>query len=270
MTDYYQTLGIPRNATAEDIKKAYRKLAGQHHPDREGGDKSKFQEIQAAYGILGDDQKRAQYDNPMQNNAFHFEFNGGAPFDLNNIFSMFGQQFHRGAAPRPGNQQPRQHLTRMSLWITLQDVAEGGRRPVSIGTAHGAMTIDIEIPLGINDGDNVQYAGLGPGKTDLIVNFRIHPNPKWQRNGLHLSTDIQVSIWDCLVGNDVEVQDILGNKITLTIPECSQPSSLLRLKGRGLRSRDGQIGDLMVRLNARVPNHIPTEMVEQIKKLQQK
>jgi curved DNA-binding protein len=267
--DYYQTLGVQRGATPDEIKKAYRKLAGQHHPDKEGGDKLKFQEIQKAYEVLGDDAKRGQYDNPHQG-GFHFEFNGapGGGFDFNNIFSMFGQQFAHGG-PQPGR-GPRQQFTRMSLWVTLQDVAAGGKRAVNVGTQHGASTIEIEIPLGINDGDNVQYAGIGPGGTDLIVNFRIHNNPKWQRNGLNLTTDHQVSIWDCLVGGETEIKDILNNPISITIPPCSQPGGLLRLKGRGLTARNGTSGDLLVRIQARMPSSIDTELAELIKQQQKK
>jgi len=267
MSDHYQTLGVQRNATPDEIKKAYRKLAGLHHPDK-GGDKLKFQEIQKAYEVLGDDSKRGQYDNPHQG-GFHFEFNGGpgGGFDFNNIFSMFGQQFHGG--PQPGR-GPRQQFTRMSLWVTLQDVASGGKRAVNVGTQHGTSTIEIEIPLGINDGDNVQYAGIGPGGTDLIVNFRIHNNPKWQRSGLNLTTDHQVSIWDCLVGGETEIKDILGNPISISIPPCSQPGGLLRLKGRGLSPRQGPPGDLLVRIQAKMPSSIDTELAELIKQQQKK
>ena len=267
MSDYYQTLGVQRNATPDEIKKAYRKLAGQHHPDKDGGDKHKFQEIQKAYEALSDPNKRAQYDNPMPQ-GFHFEFGGdGAGFDFNNIFSMFGQQFRGG--PQPGR-GPRQQFTRMSLWVTLQDIASGGKRAVNVGTQHGTSTIEIEIPLGINDGDNVQYAGIGPGGTDLIVNFRIHNNPKWQRNGLNLTTDHQVSIWDCLVGGETEIRDILNNPISITIPPCSQPGGLLRLKGRGLAPRQGTPGDLLVRLQAKMPSSIDPELAELIKQQQKK
>jgi len=270
MTDYYSTLGVQRNATPDEIKKAYRKLAGLHHPDKEGGDKLKFQEIQKAYEILGDDSKRGQYDNPNQG-GFHFEFNGapGGGFDFNNIFSMFGQQFQHGG-PQPGGQRQRQQFTRMSLWVTLQDVASGGKRAVNVGTQHGTSTIEIEIPLGINDGDNVQYSGIGPGGTDLIVNFRIHNNPKWQRNGLNLTVDHQISIWDCLVGGETEIKDILGNPISITIPPCSQPGGLLRLKGRGLAPRSGTPGDLLVRLQARMPASIDSDLAERIKQEQKK
>jgi DnaJ-class molecular chaperone len=158
----------------------------------------------------------------------------------------------------------------MSLWITLQDVAQGGKRPVNVGTQQGTMTIEIEIPLGIEDGDNVQYPGLGPGNTDLIVNFRIHQHPKWQRTGLHLTTDHIVSVWDCLIGGETKIKDILGNEYTLSIPPLSQPGSLLRLKGKGLASRQGQPGDLLIRLHSKLPNKISSELIDLIKEEQKK
>ena len=263
--DHYSTLGVARGASADDIKAAYRKLAMKHHPDR-GGDPAAFQNIQAAYSILSDDQKRAQYDSP-QSNGFHFEFNQGG-FDFDNIFSMFGQRFQQGGPGQPQQQRPTQ--TRMSLWVRLEDVASGGKRTVTVGTQHGAMNIEIEIPYGINDGDNVQYAKIGPNGTDLIVQYRIHPNPKWQRNGLNLTVEHSVSVWDCLVGGQTQLTDILGNQLELSIPQLTQPGSLLRLKGRGLPPRQGQPGDLLVRINARMPNYIDPALADQIKQLQKK
>jgi DnaJ-class molecular chaperone len=263
MSDHYQTLGVKRDASPDEIKKAYRKLASQHHPDK-GGDKAQFQSIQTAYETLSDHQKRSQYDNPMSQ-GFHFEFNGPGGFDFNNIFNMFGAQFHQ-----QGHHQQRQTYTRMSLWVTLQDVAQGGRRPVNVGTQQGSMTIEIEIPLGLNDGDNIQYTGIGPGGTDLIVNFRIHQNPKWQRNGLNLTTDHQISVWDCLVGGETEIKDVLGNQLTLMVPPLTQPGSLLRLKGKGLTSRQSSPGDLLVRIHAKMPNKLSDELSNLIKEEQKK
>ena len=245
MTTHYQTLGVERTASAEEIKLAYRKLASQHHPDR-GGDPAKFQTIQAAYDVLGDASKRQQYDNPAP------QFAGGAPFDFDNIFNMFGARFqHPGQA---------QQQVRMSLWISLADVAQGGRRAVSLGN----MTVEIEIPLGINDGDNVQYANLGPGGTNLVVNFRIHPHPRWQRQGLNLTQDETVVIWDLILGGELPVRDIQGTTLNMTIPAGTQPGTQLRLKGRGLRNRQGDAGDLFVRLQARLPDTIPQALLDQI------
>ena len=260
MSDPYETLGVQRNATQDEIKKAYRKLASATHPDK-GGDTKKFQDIQSAYAILSDEQKRAQYDNPATNVEFNF---GPGGFDFNTIFNMFGGGH---GAPRPG-QQPRQTQTRMSLWITLQDVAKGGNRTVSVGTQHGTSNIEIEIPLGINDGDNVQYTGIGPGGTDLIINYRIHPNPKWQRSGLTIVTEHTVSIWDCLAGCDTEVADLLGNQYTVNIPPLTPPGSLMRLKDKGLCNRQGKNGDFLIRIQAKMPSTISEELLTLIKAAQ--
>jgi len=246
MTDHYQTLGVERTASADEIKRAYRRLASQHHPDR-GGDTARFQEIQAAYDVIGDDQKRQQYDNPAP------QFNGGMPFDFNNIFNVFGTRFQH-----PGQTQTQQ--VRMSLWITLADVAQGGRRTVSLGHT----TVEIEIPLGINDGDNVQYANIGPGGTNLVVNYRIHPHPRWQRQGLNLTQEESVSIWTLILGGEIGLRDIQNNNLTMTIPVRTQPGTVLRLKGRGLRGRNGEIGDLFVRVQGRLPEAIDPQLLSLI------
>lgn len=266
MSDPYETLGVQKTATQDEIKKAYRKLASANHPDK-GGDTKKFQDIQSAYAILSDEQKRAQYDSP-QPQGVHFEFNGPAGFDLGSIFNMFGGP--KGFQNHPPGQPPRQQHTRMSLWITLPDIASGGKRTVAIGGGHGNMNIEIEIPLGINDGDNVQYGGIGPGNTDLIINFRIHPHPKWQRNGLNLIAEHPVDIWDCLVGGETIVKDVLNNQYTISVPPLTQPGSLLRLKDKGLRNRQGQTGDLLIRIQAKMPESISQELSELIKEQQKK
>jgi len=263
--DHYQTLGVPRGASPDEIKTAYRKLASAHHPDK-GGDTQKFQEIQSAYAVLSDESKRSQYDSPQMSGGpgnFHFEFGGGPQaFDFSSIFNMFGAQFQHPHAQRS--------QTRMSLWVTLNDVATGGRRPVTIGTQHGNMTVEIDIPLGINDGDHVQYAGIGPNNSDLIVNYRIHPNPKWQRNGLHLSTDYTIDIWSCVLGADVEIKDILNNQLLLTVPAGTQPSTVLRVKGKGLPGPHNTRGDLFVKIQCQIPQEISPELLSLIKKEQQK
>jgi len=255
MTDYYQTLGVDRNATPDQIKRAYRKLASQHHPDK-GGDKARFQEIQQAYATLGDEQKRAQYSNP-QPQGFNFQHPGSAGgFDFQTIFDVFGARF----------QQPHQRVNRaqMTLWITLQDVAVAGRKTISVGTPQGTQVIEIEIPLNINDGDSVHYSGVGPGGIDLVIIFKIHPNPKWQRQGPNLTVDHDVSIWDLILGQDTVIQDILGNQLTLTIPARTQAKTVFRLKGRGLGQRGNAPGDMFVRVNPVIPAHIPEPLMAAI------
>lgn len=253
MTDPYSTLGVPKTATADEIKKAYRKLAGQHHPDK-GGDKAKFQAVQSAYDTLSDPQKRAQVDNPHHN--FQFNFGGPGGFDFDSIFNMFGQHVH---------QQQRRQQARMSLWVQLKDIAEGGRRTVSVGTQQGVQAVDIEIPQGINDGDTIQYSGIAPGGADLIVTFRIHPDPQFQRSGLNLVKEHRISIWNCILGCEESVRDILGNTLTITIPPNTQPNGMLRLKGRGLKDRANNAGDLLVRIIATIPDNIDPALLEAIR-----
>jgi DnaJ-class molecular chaperone len=255
MKNHYQTLGVSPTANADEIKSAYRRLAGQHHPDK-GGDTQKFQEIQSAYDTLGDTQKRAAYDNPQPQFG---GFGGGGGFDFNDIFSMFGQGgFNPHARRGPGH-------VRMSLWVTLHDVAIGGSRTVNLGTAAGTTTVNIDIPLGINDGDNVQYSGIGPGGADLVVQFRVHPHQQWERQGLNLIIEQRVSIWDLIIGGSLAITTLTNTQLTAQIPANCQPSTLIRLRGQGLKDRNGQQGDAFIRVLPMLPTKIAPEIIEAIK-----
>jgi DnaJ-class molecular chaperone len=262
MKNYYEILGITRDASPTDIKRAYRKLASQHHPDK-GGDKNKFQEVEEAYRILGDNQKRAEYDNPQRtrgfNPGFGFQNNG---FDFETIFDIFGARFQH-----PHAQQRRAQQAMLTLWITLKDSAQGGRKQISVGTSQGTNTIEIEIPKAINDGESVQYNGIGPGGIDLVITYRIHPEAKWNRNGLTLQTDEIISIWDLILGTEFPVKDISGNTLNLTVPAGTQPGTVLRLRGKGLTDRAGRTGDFLVKLQARIPEQIPEELLEHINQI---
>lgn len=255
MTDHYATLGVSKTATADEIKKAFRRLASQHHPDK-GGDTQKFQAIQAAYATLGDEQKRAEYDNPRpQFSGFH-----GTPGGVN-INDIFGQMFGQGFA----QQHPRRSHVRMTLWITLLDVATGGRRTVSLGTQSGVSAVEIEIPPGINDGDNVQYEGLGPGGADLVVNYRISPDRTWQRDALNLTMEVRLDIWSLILGGELTIDTLTGKTLTVSVPERTQPGTSLRLRGQGLRDRAGQTGDIFVRVQAQIPTNIAPEIIDAIR-----
>ena len=257
MPDHYAALGVARTATADEIKRAFRKLASQHHPDK-GGDTRKFQEIQAAYDTLGDAQKRAAYDSPQpQFNSFGGGPNFNANFDFNTIFDMFGARFQQ---PQPSRAQH----ARMTLWITLQDVANPGARTVSMGTHTGAHNVEVNIPNGIEDGDHVKYDNLAPGGQDLVITYRIHPNPGWQRTGNTLIAEAPASFWVLVAGGDITVTDIRGNQLALTVPPRTTPGTLLRARGRGLPDRSGNIGDLLVRLQAQLPASVSPELMAAI------
>ena len=124
--------------------------------------------------------------------------------------------------------------------------------------------MEIEIPLGIDDGQSVQYQGLAPGGGDLIVQFRIHPNHTWQRDGTTLLTERTVDIWNLILGKEIEIEDILGNKFLLNVPARTQPGTILRMRGRGMPNRSGQLGDLLIRINAQIPKDIPSAVIDAI------
>ena len=213
---------------------------------------------------MGDEQRRAEYDNPRpQFSGFHGQPGG---VNINDIFGqMFGGQFQHTPFGQGFAQHPRRSHVRMTLWITLLDVATGGRRTVSLGTQAGVSAVEIDIPLGINDGDNVQYEGIGPGGSDLVVNFIVSPDRRWQRDGLNLTMEVRLDIWNLILGGDLTIDTLTGKTLTVTVPERTQPGTSLRLRGQGLSNRSGEIGDVFVRVQASIPNHIAPEIIDAIR-----
>jgi curved DNA-binding protein len=255
--NYYSTLGVDRTSTPDQIKQAYRKLASQHHPDK-GGDTARFQEIQEAYAVLSDAAKRQQYDNPMPQFS-----QSNTPFDFDAIFNIFGADLRGQRRPSP----------RLSIWIALADVVTGGPRTMSIQTDAGINQIEIDIPQGIRDNDNIRYPELGPGGQDLIVNFRIRPDAKWQHDGTNIITEVIVDIWDLVLGSELTITDILNKELIVRIPPETQPQAILRARGRGLPARklNGDRtgtapGDLLIKLNAKIKSPIDPSIIDAIRK----
>jgi curved DNA-binding protein len=247
--DHYKTLGVDRSASAEEIKRAYRRLASQHHPDK-GGDTKTFQEIESAYRVLSDAQSRAEYDNPRR--RFH---EPGPGFDFEEIFNMFGTRFHM--------QRPQQQA-RMVMWLHLADLVKCQNKTVQVTTPAGTSTLDLEIPAGIEDAQQVAYQGLAPGNLDLVVQYRIHADATWQRSGSDISTDCPISIWDLIGGTRIKVRDPAGTELEVAVPPRSQPNTQLRLRGGGLARRGGGRGDALVRLVARIPDYISPNLLSLI------
>lgn len=259
MKDYYSILGVDKSASPDEIKKTYRRLASQHHPDK-GGNTEKFQEIEEAYRILGNPQKKAEYDSPKS----HLHMNFGSPnFDLDSIFQMFGANMRGHKASGP---------SRLTLWVTLADVMRGGPRPISLQVGTTISTVEIDIPAGINDGDTIRYPGLAPNGLDLVITYRVKPEQEWTVDGRNIITSKPVVIWDLILGCEIFINDPTGSGLRLTVPANTQPGSLLRLRGRGLPSPalPGRAmhppGDLLVRVQARLPDQISEELLNMIRR----
>lgn len=256
MKDYYSVLGLSREATADEIKRAYRSLAMKHHPDR-GGDVAQFQEIQEAYAVLSDPQKKSQYDNPQH--PFSQNSHG---FDFDTIFDIFGADLRRHRRPS---------TVRINLWISLRDVAVGGTRVISLQTNGTSSNVEINIPVGIYDGDSVRYPGLSPEGQDLVITYRIRIDPPWQVQGRNVLLEQTVDIWDLILGTDITVEDLTGAQLSLSVPKETQPGTTFRIRGRGLPARqlpghrnDQPPGDLLVKINARITTPVPNQIIEAV------
>lgn len=258
MKDYYSILGVTKSASPDDIKRAYRRMASQYHPDKQGGDTAKFQEIEEAYRVLSDPESRSAYDNPRQN--VHVNF-GGPGFNFDDIFSMFGV-----------NPRARTPSARLTLWVTLEDVATGGPRLISVQQGNSVGNIEIDIPTGIDDGDTIRYPKMSPDGTDLVITYRVRPHSRWERQGRDIIGTENIDIWDLILGCELPVRDLSDTELILRVPPNTQPGSLLRLKGRGLpnssipgRQRHGPGGDLLIRVQAKIPTVISQDLLTAIR-----
>lgn len=277
--DYYSTLGLKRGASDSEIKKAYRSLAMKHHPDR-GGDEKKFKEISQAYEFLSDPEKRKIIDmggdpnsQPGMGGGFNqgpFEFRFGTE-DLNDLFGQFGfNTFGR----RP---QRRNRSVNIAVNITLEDVLKGKDLHAEINLPGGKnKVVNISIPPGIEYGQQIRYEGMGdnsipdikPG--DLIVSINILPHQTFSREGSSLVCEKEVSVWDALLGTQVEIKTLDNKTLTISIPKGTQPDTVLSCRGEGLPNvRTRQRGNLLIKIKVTVPKHLNSVQEELVKKIKE-
>jgi curved DNA-binding protein len=259
--DYYKILGVDRNATPDEIKKAYRKMAAKHHPDR-GGDTAEFQKIEEAYRNLSDPQLKSQHDNPDPfgggggfPGGFSFNFGGGNPFD--DLFSQF----------MGGQRRQQQRVYTVSLWVTLEQVAKGTEEAVQFNTDRGIKTFSIKVPQGVEDGQQVRYQNLMPDG-DLQIEFRVHRHQVFDRRGLDLYVTKEISVFDLILGTSITVSTILGETLEVTIPPKTKPGKTLRVHNRGL-SANGRQGDQFILMSATIPDTISDELLSLLERERQ-
>jgi curved DNA-binding protein len=264
MSDHYQTLGVAKTATPDEIKKAYRRLASQHHPDK-GGDTATFQKIEEAYRILSDPNQRQQYDRPMpQGNpfggfqqapgGFNFNFNGQ---DLNDIFGQVFQQHQQRHQNQPQSYRTQVH-------ISLKQSYTGGSLPLKLQTHTQVHAVNIEIPKSVTDGGQVKYDNLIPGGS-LIVEFRVQPHLKFERRGMDLYCNQQISVLDLIVGTTFEFTTISGKTFEVKVPPKTQPFMHLKIAGEGMPVTGSTLfGDQKILLKPFVPDIIDDEITQSI------
>jgi curved DNA-binding protein len=270
--DYYSILGVNKQATPEEIKKAYRKLASQHHPDK-GGDTAKFQEIQTAYDTLSDPNKRAEYDNPHQN--IRFEFNqgqnpfAGSPFaDIFAQFGFGGQPFHQHAR--------RNKDLRVEMPVNLADTLQDQEKMISIQLTNSErQTVNITIPRGITSGSTMKYPGLGDNMFtnlpagDLLVTFQVLPHPLFTPMGLDLITTLHIDCFEAMLGCEKDVTGLDGRIFRIGVPAGVQHGTKMKLSGEGLWAFKQDVkGSLYAQVNITIPKDLTDNQKDLIRSIQ--
>jgi len=270
MSDHYQTLGIDRSSSSDDIKKAYRKLASKHHPDK-GGDKEKFQEIQKAYDILSDDNKRQEYDNP-QPQGFHFDFNGPGGFE-----HMFGQGHPFGDIF--GFRQQRRPQTnrnvQLQTTVSLEDAFNGKEVIANITLPSGKeQTVNIKIPPGIHEGTTLRLAGMGDDaiaelpRGDILLNVQILPHAKFVRQGDDLFQEVTINSINAILGTTITLTSIDDKQLETNIPAGIQYGTMIGLPGYGMPNFNtpANRGRLIVKVKIETPE-LSEEQKDNLRKL---
>ncbi len=280
--DYYKILGVDRKASDDDIRKAYRKLAKQYHPDYNPNDKQaeeRFKEINEAYEVLGDSKKRARYDQVgsdysqwQRRGTGDFDwgqyggFPGGARVNMDEFNEMFGgaggfSDFFQtifGMSGRPGA-RPQTQGYQQEFEVTLEEAYKGTMRRIQTE----GKEKQVRIPAGVRTGSKVRVAGAGPNGLDLYLIVDVKKDKRFERDGNDLHTTASIDAFTAILGGEAEVETMEG-KVKLNIPPGTQPDQVFRLAGRGMPhlKEPKQKGDLFVKIKVQIPKYISSKQRE--------
>jgi curved DNA-binding protein len=289
--DYYSILGISRNALDGDVKKAFRKKAMDYHPDRNKDNpkaEEKFKEVNEAYAVLSDKNKRSQYDR-FGSDGFHKRFSREdifRDFDFGDMFSSFGSQSGSGGArgfpdldsfmSGHGFAGPRTRKgkdIRQDFCISFNEAALGTQRSIIVELNGKKMETTFKVPGGSKDGSRLRLVGKGqPGSNggsngDLYLNIRINKHPHFSREGDDILINKEICPTEALLGTTVQIPTLKDSK-QLIIPPCTQSHTKLRLKGVGIPYNQGKKpGDQLVRIIVKYPKKLTEQQLELVHKL---
>ncbi|MFI4876214.1 MAG: DnaJ C-terminal domain-containing protein [Blastopirellula sp. JB062] len=296
--DHYKTLGVSRSANADEIQKAYRKLAQKYHPDLNPDDKKaqeRFKEIQNAYDVLGDSEKRTQYDQfghgfeqmggggpqggpwrrPGGGPGEEFDFSdlfGGGGGEASGGFSDIFRQFTGGGGRRARSAPMRGADLHHEVTVPFRTAVEGGEVRLSVRRGHGVETISAQIPPGIEDGKKIRLRGQGePGPGggpagDILINVHVDSHRCFVRNGKNLEVKVPITLEEAALGGKIDVPTPHGT-ITLTVPPGSSGGKRLRIRGQGVKPKSGEPGDLYAELQITMPSQLDEQAKEAIRQL---
>jgi curved DNA-binding protein len=260
--DYYQILGLTRSADADEIKRAYRKLARKYHPDvsKERNAEDRFKEVQEAYEVLRDSDKRAAYDHlgpdfrngqqfrPPPDWSQRFSQSGGQRFsDLNGFSDFFASLFGGGSPAFGGGSAPQADADAGHLDITVEEAFTGTRRRVTVSDNSRPRQVDVQIPAGVGEGQSLR---VGAGRSSLIFKIRLRPHHLYEVSGRDVQIELPLAPWEAALGAKVAVPT-LGGTVELTVPPGAQAGQKLRLRGRGLPGTP--VGDQIVLIKLVTP-----------------
>ena len=259
--DYYKTLGVSKNASQAEIKKAFRTLAKAHHPDR-GGDEKRFKQINEAYDTLKDPQKKHHYDNPQPRADFNMNSQ-----NMNDVFSQFfGGGMHR--------QRKNPDVT-INVRITLTDVMKGKDVVGKYRLRNGREEVaNIKIPPGVEDNLVMQYRGLGddsiPGvqRGNLNVKITVEKHPTFVRDRSHIKTKCSINVLELILGTEVIIKNLIGDDVRIKIPKGTNPGTILSVAGHGLPDMNtGRVGNMYVEIKGKTPKIEDQKILEKVKQI---